>query len=159
MKRTGIILFCAVWLTFAGAALAQTPNNETQSQAAATRQLLVEINALRRELLQQAIEFQQWKLNQINRELQQVQTEQQRLAEEEQWLQQEINELTAASDGKSELETLKNELAGERTQKLRNRQQPLHERATELTGQANKEEQRLRQLTDKLKTANTRPVS
>lgn len=120
MKRPGIIFAFALGLALTLGAQAQTPTGETQQQAAVNRQLLVEIKSLRRELLQQAVEFQQWKLDQINRELQQVQTEQHRLSLEEQLVQQEINELAEASNGQSELETLRNELNGERAQKLRN---------------------------------------
>lgn len=151
MKSSGIIFAFALWLALTLGAQAQTPTSETQQQAAINRQLLTEIKSLRRELLQQAVEFQQWKLDQITRDLQQAQTEQQRLFHEEQLVQQEINELAAASDGQSELETLRSELSGERAQKLRNRQQPLAERVSTLTEQVQKEEKRLRQLADKLK--------
>ena len=106
----------------------------------------------RRELLQQAIEFQQWKLQQISRELQQVQAEQQRLANEEQMMQLETAEISAASDSQSELEMHKGELAGERSQRLRRRQLPVNERLSELMGQSLKEEKRLQQLTEQLKT-------
>lgn len=157
MKRSVIALACAVWLALMLGAQAQTPVSETQQQAAINRQLLAEIKTLRRELLQQAVEFQQWKLDQITRELQQAQTEQQRLIHEGQLLQQEINELAAASDGKNELEALRNELAGEPAQKLRSRQQPLDERVSTLTEQAQKEEKRLRQLADRLKAESSRP--
>jgi hypothetical protein len=159
MKRSIIALVCAVWLALPWGAQAQTPASEAQQQAAVNRQLLTEIKSLRRELLQQAVEFQQWKLDLITRELQQAQAEQQRLLHEGQLLQQEINELAAASDSKNELEALRSELAGERTQKLRSRQQPLDERVSTLTEQAQKEEKRLRQLADKLKAESSRPVS
>ena len=156
MKRSIIALCCALWLALALNAEAQTPVGEAQQQATLNRQLLVEIKTLRRELLQQAVEFQQWKLDQINRELQQVQTEQQRLFQEGQLLQQEINELAAASNGQNEIEALRSELSGERTQKLQRRQQPLDERVSVLAEQARKEEKRLRQLTDKLKAESAR---
>ena len=159
MKRSSIALFCAVWFAFTLGAQAQTPASEAAQQAALNRQLLVEIRSLKRELLQQAVEFQQWKLDQINRELQKAQTEQQRLAYEGQLLQQEINELTVASDGQSEIETLRTELTGERTQSFLNRQQPIVERVSILAEQSQKEEKRLRQLTDKLKAENSRPAS
>lgn len=159
MKRSFIALLCAVWFALALGAQAQTPVSEAQQQSALNRQLLSEIKALRRELLQQTIEFQQWKLDQITRELQQAQTEQQRLFHEDQLLQQELNQLGVASDGNNELETLRNELAGERTQKLRRRQQPLDERVSALTELAQKEEKRLRQFTDKLKAESARPTS
>ncbi len=156
MKRSIITLCCTLWFAFALVAQAQTPAGEAQQQAAINRQLLGEIKTLRRELLQQAIEFQQWKLDQINRELQLAQTEQQRVFREGQLLQQEINELAAASDSSNEIETLRSELSGERTQKWQRRQQPLDDRVGVLTEQARKEEKRLRQLTDKLKAENSR---
>lgn len=159
MKRLIITFFFILWFAFALVAQAQTPAGEAQQQAAINRQLLSEIKTLRRELLQQAVEFQQWKLDQINRELQQAQTEQQRLFQEGQLLQQEINELAAASDGQNEIETLRSDLSGERTQKLQRRQQPLDERVDVLTEQARKEEKHLRQLTDKLKAESARPVN
>ncbi len=159
MKRLIFTFFFILWFAFALVAQAQTPAGEAQQQAAINRQLLSEIKTLRRELLQQAVEFQQWKLDQITRDLQQAQTEQQRLFHEEQLVQQEINELAAASDGQSELETLRSELSGERTQKLRNRQQPLAERVSTLSEQVQKEEKRLRQLADKLKAESSRPAN
>jgi hypothetical protein len=159
VKRSIIALFCAVWFALALGAQAQTPGSEAQQQAAVNRQLLSEIKTLRQELLQQAIEFQQWKLDQSTRELQQAQTEQQRLIHAQQLLQQELNELAAASGGNNELETLRTELAGEGAEKLRRRQQPLDERVSTLTEQTQNEEKRLRQLTDKLKAGSSHPVN
>lgn len=150
MKRSIIFLICCCWIALAIGAQAQTPANETQQQAAINRQLMAEVKSLRRELLQQAIEFQQWKLQHVTRELQQAQSEQQRLAGEEQLLQIELNELAVSSNGNGELETLKADLVP-RSQRLRGRQQPANDRVSELSEQFAKEEKRLRQLTDQLK--------
>jgi len=151
MKRSIIALLCVLWLALALSAQAQTPVSESQQQAALNRQLLAEIKFLRRELLEQAIEFQRWKLEQINRELEKAQTEQAQLLHQEQLLQQELNELAVVSDNNNELEALRTELAGEQSQKLRRLQQPVGERVNTLTVQAQKEEKRLVQLTDKMK--------
>jgi chromosome segregation ATPase len=144
MKRAvlslmGLFLFA---LTAAGAAVqAQTPEPRP----------LAEIKQLRRELLEQRLEFQQWKLKQIERELQTAQTEQQRLEAEGRAIQQELSELSATGEELGELEMLKAGLAGNQTEKLVARRQVINQRISELTQQASEEQTRLRQLTERLK--------
>ncbi|MEP7341689.1 MAG: hypothetical protein ABI977_28410, partial [Acidobacteriota bacterium] len=154
MKRSiiALIAFCFFTLAIAsGTASAQTPGSQADPQAAMNRQLLAEIKQLRLDLLRQRLEFQQWKRQQIERELQSARAEQQRLAEEEEAMQQELAELNNTSGGQSELELLKAELTGNRKRLLAH-QQPVHQRVAELTAQLNQEDMQLSQLTQRLKT-------
>ncbi|MEK7831274.1 MAG: hypothetical protein AAB401_09335 [Acidobacteriota bacterium] len=164
MKRPVIAIIAFYFLTFVkGTAQAQkpdaanpastasTPNADADKQAELNRQLIAEIKQLRLELLRQRIEFQQWKLRQVERELQTAQAEQQRLAEEEQATQHALAELGNTSDGSGEIESLKKELTGSRSEKLRARRQGANQRAADLTTQLNQEDEQLRQLTLRLK--------
>lgn len=154
MKRIiiGLIAFCFFTLAIAaGTASAQTPGVQAETQAALNRQLLAEIKQLHLDLLRQRLEFQQWKLRQIERELQTAQAEQQRLAEEELAMQQVLADLSNAPNGLAEIEYLKKELTGSRTEKLRAGQQPVNLRVAELTEQLSREETQLRQLAGRLK--------
>jgi len=124
------------------------------------RQLTAEVHKLRAELLQQQLEFQEWKLNQLARELQQLRAEQQRWADEERSLEQELAALDGAAaptapDAVSEAQAQRT-ATGARTQRPRARQGPLQERLAELTAQWQQEETRRQQLAqqaERLKTA------
>jgi DNA repair exonuclease SbcCD ATPase subunit len=125
-----------------------------QEQAAPDlRQLMAEAQNLRAELLQLQIEFQEWKLSHLGRELRQVQDEQQRLADEALSLEQELAALDqqngatagAAQEAVSEAHALRAS-GGARAQRLRARQEPLHQRLNELTEQWRQEETRRQQL-------------
>lgn len=164
MKRSVIAIIAFYLLTFvAGTAQAQKPdaanpartastsNTDAEKQAELNRQLISEIKQLRLDLLQQRIEFQQWKLRQIERELQAAQAEQQGLAMEERAMQHVLAELGNASNAPGEIEYLKNEMTGSRTEKLRARQQPVNQCVAELTVQLSREETQLRQLIEQMK--------
>lgn len=117
------------------------------------RQLTAEIHKLRAELLRHQLEFQEWKLGQLTRELRQLRDEQQRLADEERSLEQELALLVQQTGGATpgEQEAVSEAQAmhassGARLQRLRARQEPLHQRLNELTRQWDQEETRRQQL-------------
>lgn len=148
----GLCLFAV--MTASGFAQTQTPERaggNAEHQTVLNRQLMAEIRQLRVELLRQNLEFQQWKLKQIKRELQATLAEQQHLEEEEYAMQQELAALSTASESPGELELLKAELTGNLAQKRLARRQPVNQRVDELTLQVNQEGVRLRQLTERLK--------
>lgn len=141
MKKWMLVIL-AVCL-FAIPVAAQDRAGEPQKQLDATAQLLAEVKKLRMELLQQSIEFQQWKLRQIERELQQAQSENDRLANQVGGVEQEVAAL-AAEPGK-ESESFREENLRQ-LQQLQSHQQPVRERIAALTAERNREETRLRQL-------------
>lgn len=143
----GLCLLAMLWVV---SGLAQAPAQEPLPTA---QQLATELRQLRLELLRQKLEFQTWKTQQLERELQAAQTEQQRLQEEEQRVHQELAALSLATEGQAEVETLKAELSGERLPRLRERQQPINDRVTELTTKFQQEETRLKQFIRQLKSA------
>jgi chromosome segregation ATPase len=148
MKRTILLLACLC--AFAISAIAQSPGGETQPPNELTRQLLLEVKNLRLELLQQRVEFQQWKLNQIERELQLARAEQERLDEEGREIARELAAIPGSADEQKEGESLRAE-AGGQLRKLQSRQAPIRERVAELSAQHNREETRMRQLAAQLK--------
>ena len=118
------------------------------------RQLTAEVHELRAELLQLRLEFQEWKLSRLDREIQQLSAEQQRLADEETSLNQELALIEpqtgaaagAAQETVSEAQALRAS-SDARLQRLRARQEPLHQRLNELTSQWQLEESRRQHLT------------
>ena len=127
------------------------------------RQLTAEVHKLRSELLQHQLEFQEWKLSQLARELQELRDEQQRMADEERSLEQELAALEQQTGGAasppqeavSEAQALRAS-GGARAKRLRERQEPLQQRLTELTAQWQQEEtsrQQFAQQTQRLKKA------
>jgi DNA repair ATPase RecN len=152
LSLIGLCLFALMAATsFAEAQTPERPTGNAEDQTALNRQLMAEIKQLRLDLLQQSLEFQQWKLKQIESELQTAQSERQRLEEEERALQHELVELSTASEGQGEFETLKTELTGNRARKRLARHQPVNQLVAELTEQVNQEETRLHQLTERLR--------
>jgi chromosome segregation ATPase len=130
------------------------PTAMAQEQAAPDlRQLTAEVHKLRAELLQVRLEFQEWKLSRLDREMRQLSAELQRLADEESLLNQELalieqqtgGAVGAAQDSVSEAQVLRTS-SDARLQRLRARQEPLHQRLTELTSQWQQEESRRQHL-------------
>jgi hypothetical protein len=124
---------------------AQTP----EPQAELTKQLLLEVKKLRIELLQQRVEFQQWKLNLIEREWQLARSEQERLDEEGREIARELAAIPASADEQKEGESLRAE-AGGQLRKLQTLQSPVRERVAELSAQHSREETQMRQLATQL---------
>jgi len=150
-----MILFCLLALgAFAQTPHAQTVANESENVTALRRQFESELRKLRLELLQQGLEFQQWKIKQLERDAQQAALEQQRLLHEENSLQQELAELSrqlddspnAGSAQTSELEAMKTELNDQELPRLRARRPAIDQRVSELNDELRREEIRLRDL-------------
>jgi chromosome segregation ATPase len=146
MNRIMLLFICLCAIAIS--AIAQTPGGETEMRAELTKQLLLEVKKLRLELLEQSVEFQQWKLRQIERELQQARAEAERLEAEQRGIEQEL--AAASSDPQKEGESLRAE-TGRQLQQLQTRQHPVRERVAELGAQQNREETRLGQLRARLK--------
>jgi hypothetical protein len=157
MKQTidTMILFCLLALgAFAQVTHAQTVANESENITALRRQFESELRKLRLELLQQSLEFQQWKIKQLERDAQQAALEQQRLLHEENSLQQALAELlqqlsnlpTAGSGQTGELEAMKVELNDRELPRLRAMRPAIDQRVSELTDALRREEIRQRDL-------------
>lgn len=150
-------LFCLLAL----GASAQSPQEQiaapiyqTESLETLRRQFAADLRKLRLELLQQSLEFQQWKIKQLERDLQQATSEQQRLLHQESSLLQELAELTKELGNSttikpgqtSELEAMKIELNEHELPRLRAAQPAIDQRVSELTEQLRLEETRQRYL-------------
>jgi hypothetical protein len=135
------------------------PRSEAASQATEREQFTAELKKLRSEVLQIGIEFQSWKIKQLERELQQVLREQDHLTQQENAIQQRIAELTEQAETSlpteegavGEAEVVKNGLIEKGLNEVQTRRQPLTERAAELTRQLNQEGIRLQELINKTK--------
>ncbi len=159
-----MILFCLLSLgAFAQTARAQTVVNESENITALRRQFESELRKLRLELLQQSLEFQQWKIKQLERDAHQAGLEQQRILHEENSLQQELTELSqqlnsspgAGSGQTGELEAMKKELNDQELPRLRAMRPAIDQRVSELTDALRREEIRQRDLqkqADRLKS-------
>lgn len=112
-----------------------------------------QITILRAELLQQGIDFQEYKIKQLARELQRLKPERERLEETEQNLRRRIADVeqSIAADASGEQEGMKAELNGTHLQGIRNKTQPLVEQETELLRQLAQEQEQLQALQTKLK--------
>jgi predicted nucleic acid-binding Zn-ribbon protein len=150
----GLLVFMAV------VGLAQTPpaapGQEAENPAVLLQQLRAEVKKCRLEVVEQGIEFQQWKIKQLEREFQRVQSERQRLGEQEQSINQRIAELDsyAASAGPGQEGEVEESKAIKATiskglKKLQTQQQPISEREAELAELLGQEQQRLEELLKK----------
>lgn len=167
MKRSIIVSVLCLLTLCATAGLAQTrtavSTPEADNPTIAFKQLMAELKRLRLEVLQQGIEFQQWKIKQIESELQPMQREQDHLTQQETAIRQQIAEIdqhaasstpTGTAPG-SEIETIKTELAEKGLPAIHSKREPITERVSELTRQLNQEEARLYDLLNKAKKLRT----
>jgi hypothetical protein len=158
MKRL-MMTIAFVTLTIAATtrlAHAQTvaPSTDAENLAALHKQFTAELKKLRLEVLQQGIEFQEWKIKQLERELQQVVDKRQRLEEESHVIHQQLAELedpasnsTHAEAGQvSELDAIKANLIGEGQEKLLAARQAIAQQEADLTGLLKQEQARLQGL-------------
>jgi peptidoglycan hydrolase CwlO-like protein len=161
---TTILLSLLTLAAFARAAQAQTitPASETESVSELRRQFTSELRKLRLDLVQQGLEFQQWKIKQLERDLQQASAEQQRLLQEENSLQQEFTELTKQLNNSNsepaqtgETEAMKTDLNERELARLRALRPSVEQRAFELTEQLRREETRQRDLQQQAKRLQT----
>ncbi len=123
------MIFCVV---VAMSATAQTP--EADKLAA----LQTEVRQLRLELIQQRIEFQQWKIDQIETALKEVKDERAKLETEERAVQQALTE-TSANEG-DETATFRAELTETTLKKLQAQQTSGQQRESELQQQLTREQ-------------------
>jgi predicted nucleic acid-binding Zn-ribbon protein len=153
MKRaicTLIALALLALLLLSAVATGQTAP-AADEQAVLLKQMAAEIKQLRLEIIKQAIEFQDWKLKQLERELFAAQSEQQRLREQTNSLQQQLAGLAShdASTGAEqlgELEIIRATHSEDGLKPLQLKQQALAEREAELREEINREKLRLQEL-------------
>ena len=156
MKKQVLItttLFFLAFITVTGHAIAQTPNQSAENQTVLLQQTTAELRRLRLELLDQAIEFQNWKIMRLERELQPVQDERRGLSEQEQAINQLIAELnnhrSGAIPAQDEIEAAKTTYTEKELKKISVRLQQAAQRETELTDQLEEERRRLQEFKDK----------
>lgn len=127
--------------------------SNAQSEPTEFVALKQQITILRAELLQQGIDFQEYKIKQLARELQRLKPERERLEETEQNLRRRLADVeqSIAADASGEQEGMKAELNGTHLQGIRNKTQPLVEQETELLRQLAQEQEHLQALQTKLR--------
>ncbi len=103
--------------------------------------------------MQQGIDFQEYKIKQLERELQRIKPERERWEETERNLRHRLADVeqNIAAGASDEQEGMKAELNGTHLQGVRNKSQPLVEQETELHKQLDQERQQLQALQTKLK--------
>lgn len=160
MKPLFVIAMVFCTLTFFSVmGNAQTAASASQVPAPLPEQLFLELKTLKLELLQQKVEFQQWKIQQLEREFRQAQLEQDRLIEHENLIRQQLAELrpepTVSSgtleSGAGSVDALRTQLSNETLPELQSRREPITERISQLTRQLNQEEAQLHSLLDQIK--------
>ena len=159
MKRsiiTAMTVGLLAFVTMAGWADGQVPNQSAESQAAQLQQISAELRRLKLEVIQQAIEFQNWKIMRLERELQPIQNERQRLGEQEQAITQlgaELNNhagnATPVQDAVGEIEAIRAAFIEKGLKELSLKQQLAAQRETELSEQLEQERQRLQELVER----------
>lgn len=127
--------------------------SSAQSAPTDVTALTQQLTSLRAELLQQGIDFQEYKIKQLGRELQRLKIERELLEASEQNVRRQLAavEQSLASEASSEQEGMKAELNGTHLQGVRNKTQPLMEQETELLRQLAQEQEQLQVLQTKLK--------
>ncbi|HKR59985.1 MAG TPA: hypothetical protein VJS64_09620 [Pyrinomonadaceae bacterium] len=162
MKRsliTAALIGLFAFIAMTGLAHAQALNQSADSQAALLKQLSSELQQLQLEVIQQAIELQNWKIKQLERELQPIQSERQRLREQEQAINQLIAELEkqrgniapVQESTAGEIEAVKAAYTEKELKELSTKQQLFTQRETEITEQLDQEQQRLQEFIKKAK--------
>ncbi len=127
--------------------------SSAQSEPTEFAALKQQLTSLRTDLLQQGIDFQEYKIKQLSRELQQLKVERGRLDESEQTLRRRLAEVeqSLASNPSGEQEGMKAELNGSHLQGIRSKAQPLIEQESELLRQLAQEQEQLQSLQTKLR--------
>jgi chromosome segregation ATPase len=136
---------------------------EAEAVAALRAQFTRELTGVRAEMLQQGVEFQEWKIRQLERELERVETDDRRLEEAEQGILRQLAEVeqsipprgepSAGPEARAlgEQEGAKAELSGTHLKGVQSRRQPLAEQASEIRAQLREEQQRLQEMRKKLR--------
>jgi len=144
------------FMTMSGRVHAQAPNQSAGTQAAMLQQTSAELRRLRLEVIEQAIEFQNWKIMRLERELQPIQDELRRLSEREQAIAQLVADLnnhrtntSPAQEALEEIEAAKAAYTEKGLKKLSIKRQLAAQRETELTEQLEQERRRLQEFIEK----------
>jgi hypothetical protein len=159
MKKSIVTVMTIGFLTFitmAGRAHAQAPNQSAENQVALLQQTSAELRRLRLEVIEQAIEFQNWKIMRLERELRPIQDELRRLGEREQAITQLVADLnnhrtntSPVQEALEEIEAAKAAYTEKGLEKLSIKQQLAAQRETELTEQLEQERRRLQEFIEK----------
>ena len=130
---------------------------DADDQAVRFTQMAAEIKRLRSEIIEQALEFQAWKLRQLERELLSTQSELQHLREMESNVQQQIAELeqhtshdlSSGAERVGEMEIIKAAYTEDSLKPIQLKQQPLADREAELREEISREKTRQQELQQK----------
>ena len=156
MKRsiiTTVTVGLLAFVTMAGRAQSQSPNQSAESQAAQLQQISAELRRLRLEVIQQAIELQNWKIKRLEQKLHSIQSHRRRLSEQE----QAINQLNAefnnhvgpVQETVEEIEAIKAAYTEKGLKELSIKRQRIAQRETELSERLEQERQRLQELVER----------
>lgn len=147
-----LIVFAVVSGAQPGAA-----RTEQSDVAELRQQFKAELTGLRVELLEQGLEFQRWKIAQLDRELQRVEAETRQLDEAEQGIfrqlaevEQSIEPAAGESETHGEQTGMKAQLTGPRLRGVQTKRQPLLAQADDLRGQLRQEREHEQELVKKL---------
>ena len=153
--RTMMALGLLVLLLASNTKAARTsPTSEVGDQSSLCNQMAAEIKRLHLEIIEQAIEFQNWKLKQLERELLSTQSKLQHLREMESSVQQQIaglepqatHDLSSDAESIGELEIVKAAHTEDSLKPIQLKQQPLAEREAEISEEISREKTRLQEL-------------
>lgn len=168
MKGMSIAVCCFLMLVaLAKISDAQTGAPVADDLAGVRQQFQSELRELRLELIAQGLEFQEWKIRQLERDIERIEAEQRLLEEEEQSIRQQLAAVTAAVDpaapaveprppgedarSVSDDEVTRADLSGPRLKRVRARRQPLADQEAELRKQLAQEQRKREELVKKLK--------
>ena len=159
MKKSILTAMTVGFLTFmtmSGRAHAQAPNQGAENQAALLQQTSDELRRLRLEVIEQAIEFQDWKIMRLERELRPIRDELRRLGEREQAITQLVADLnnhrantSPDQEALEEIEAAKATYTEKGLKKLSIKRQLAAQRESELTEQLEQERRRLQEFIEK----------
>jgi chromosome segregation ATPase len=157
MKRTilrATAFFTAAVVVSAIQAQTRPAAPPAEDPAAGVRQCREELKKLRLEVIQQGIEFQNLKIQLLEKEVARAQEDRLRLEAQEQALQEQLAGLSTQPDGPSdEVEGIRRQLSDKGLRGVANKLQPVVQRDTELQAQLTEERKRLRELTARAKQA------
>lgn len=146
-----LTLFC--FLALPGKAQAQTaqPGHQRPSEG----EIVSVLKELRLEMLQEGIDFQNWKIKHIERELRLAQDQRRRIEEQQRAIYFRLAEISQRPSGGEEtagdLEAIKADVSDGELKGAQDRLQAIGERVSELTEQLRQEQERLRELQKKLR--------
>ncbi|HZS04172.1 MAG TPA: hypothetical protein VFD58_05000 [Blastocatellia bacterium] len=155
MKRSICILLVITLLAPLQATTVARTAPAADDPADALKRMAAEIRQLRLEVIEQAIEFQQWKLTHLEREMLAVRSEQQRLRELESSIQQQLAGLAPSAghdpgaEQMGELEIVKATHTEDGLKPIQLKLQALAEREARLSEEISRENTRLQELQQK----------